>query len=52
MASSIPIVVIAGGVFIYWYNFGWTLNFYPSGSLYLSALFMVLGLFMLLRHRE
>ncbi|MFA6601501.1 MAG: hypothetical protein WCT02_01380 [Candidatus Paceibacterota bacterium] len=45
----IPVILIFLGIFIYWFNFGWTLTFAPSLGLFLAAFFVVIGLVILIR---
>jgi hypothetical protein len=37
------------GVFIYWYNFGWTVVLAPSVGFYSAAFFILIGLIILMR---
>jgi len=47
----IPYLFIFGGLYIYYYNFGWTFHFTASSGFYSSAFLILIGLFLLLNTR-
>jgi hypothetical protein len=43
---------IVVGLYIYYSNFGWNLTFEPSLAFYSSALFILLGLILIMQRRR